>query len=205
MNRPLALSFVLLLVVVASACATSSTAQNIDTHTSDGTDLTDTAWDPGTDTGWDIPTDTAYDPGTDTAYDPGTDTAYDPGYDTGYDPGYDTSYDPGTDTATGGVVGDACYSATQCTGVPGTGRTCLTTLMGYITFPGGYCSATCTSAADCGTGAQCVNLMDLGYYCLKQCTTAAQCRTSASYTCSTVTGAAGMFCIPPVSSPESDY
>ena len=105
--------------------------------------------------------------------------------------------------ATGGLVGDACYSATQCGGVPGAGVTCLTSIMGYITFPGGYCSAVCTSDMDCGSSGACVNLNDLGRYCLKRCTSAGDCRTSESYTCDVVTGAPGTYCIPPFTSPEA--
>ncbi len=208
MKRPPALLIVLLAWIGTSACASSSTAQNVDTHTGDGNDmndLVDSGWDWG-DTGTDILPDSPGDVPVDTTLDSTPDTYFDSPVDTGHDDGGpDIPWDPPTDTpdATGGIVGDACYSATQCTGVPGAGRTCLTTLMGYITFPGGYCSATCTSAADCGTGAQCVNLMDLGQYCLKQCTSAAQCRTSASYTCTAVSGAPGMFCIPPMSTPET--
>jgi hypothetical protein len=104
----------------------------------------------------------------------------------------------------GGVVGDPCYSATQCGGVPGAGVTCLTSIMGYITFPGGYCSAVCTSDADCGPEGACVNLSDLGRYCLKRCTSGADCRTSEGYDCVVVTGAPGTYCLPPMSSPESD-
>jgi hypothetical protein len=114
-----------------------------------------------------------------------------------------TPADITTDGPSGGVVGDACYSASQCGGVPGAGVTCLTSIMGYITFPGGYCSAVCTSDMDCGTGGACVNLADLGRYCLKRCTSAGDCRTSEGYACDVVTGTPGTFCIPPFTSPES--
>jgi len=183
------------LALAGGACATSATPYD-DTHTNDatdpGTDLTDTTDLP------DAPVDSAYDSMGDTAADTGLDTAVDSGTDTGWDTGTDTS-----DGTGGGVVGDACYSSTQCSGVPGSGRTCLTSLMGYITFPGGYCSAVCTSAADCGAGAACVNLNDLGHYCLKQCTSATECRTTETYSCNSIPGAAGMYCIPPISSPDA--
>ena len=40
-----------------------------------------------------------------------------------------------------GLTGDPCSSPTACSCVPSSARECLTTLSGYITFPGGYCSA----------------------------------------------------------------
>ena len=180
-----------------------------------GSDLTDTGYEPPVDTGWEPPTDPGsdsgydpgMDPGTDPGYDPGTDPGYDPGTDPGYDPGtdpgYDPGVDPGTDPGTGGVVGDACYSVTACMGVPGTGRTCLTSIYGYVTFPGGYCSAVCTSSSDCGTGGVCADFMGYGNYCLKSCTSPYDCRNSEGYSCNTLpSGSGGMYCLPPISSTD---
>ncbi len=181
--------FVSLSMAAVLGCATAAKIEDWDTS---GTDIIDTAGDLS-DTLSDTPIDGLPDTGLETPIDTSADSMGDTGPDLADTP---------TET-TGGIVGDPCYSTTQCSGVPGTGRTCLTSLMGYVTFPGGYCSASCTSAADCGPGAQCVNVSDLGSYCLEQCTTAAQCRTAETYSCSAVPGASGTFCIPPISSPDS--
>jgi hypothetical protein len=172
-------------------CATTSDPQTFDTSTADAADtLNDLA---------DAPPDAAPDAAPDAIPDGAVDTLIDPS------PDATDTVPPDTDAeaAPGGVVGDPCFNSTQCMGVPGAGRACLTSLMGYVSFPGGYCSATCTSAADCGTGAQCVNLMDVGEYCLKQCASNADCRTADTYTCDAVPGATGTFCIPPISTTDS--
>jgi hypothetical protein len=85
-----------------------------------------------------------------------------------------------------GVTGDPCSSATQCNCVPSSARECLTTLSGYVSFPGGYCSARCTSPADCGTGANCAEITTGTRYCLKVCSSASQCRMAEGYTCATI-------------------
>ena len=124
------------------------------------------------------------------------------------DPTTEPTTDPTTDTSTGGVVGDPCYSSTDCSDVPGAGRLCMNTIGGVLSFPGGYCSAVCTSSADCGAGAACVDLYGIDNYCLKECSAPADCRTSEGYDCTTlpsVTG--GPYCVPPSPDPESttDY
>ncbi len=101
-----------------------------------------------------------------------------------------------------GIVGDACSSAAQCAAVPGSGRTCVTTLFGMIEFPNGYCSATCTSSSDCGASGSCVSLYGYGSYCLRSCTTSSQCRTWDGYSCSTLPSTPGMYCLPPISGPD---
>jgi hypothetical protein len=55
------------------------------------------------------------------------------------EPAPDIHHDPDLepDAEEGGVVGDACYSRTQCTGVPSENRVCLTTVEGFLHFPGG--------------------------------------------------------------------
>lgn len=171
-------SRILLCAILCAGCAKADPVQDLDTGVADtATDLADTSGDGPVD----APVDTTPDSAPETIPDM-TET---------------------TPDATGGIVGDPCYTSTQCSGVPGSGRTCLTSLMGYITFPGGYCSAACTSSADCGTGAQCVNITDLGNYCLEQCTMATECRTAETYSCSGLSGVSGTFCIPPMTSPDA--
>jgi hypothetical protein len=181
--------------LLAVGCDEGGTSTPLDVSTDDmGTDLTDT----GTDTSPETVTDTIIDT---TPGDTGTDTTMD----TMTDP----TPDPGTDdgSPTGGVVGDACSVTADCSGVPGAGRLCLTDLLGYLTFSGGYCSAACTSGSDCGTGGDCVEVMSYNY-CLKTCTSAADCRTGEGYTCTTLPeGPTGTYCLPPAPDPESatDY
>ena len=85
-----------------------------------------------------------------------------------------------------GVTGDPCSSASQCNCVPSSARECLNTLSGYISFPGGYCSARCTSSADCGTGSNCAEITTGTRYCLKMCTGPSQCRMAEGYVCATI-------------------
>lgn len=107
----------------------------------------------------------------------------------------------------GNGVGEPCSVTADCYNVPGAGRLCLSDLLGYLTFNGGYCSAACTSAADCGAGGSCVDVY--GYnYCLKLCTSAVECRTSEGYSCTTLPGSiATTYCLPPTPDPETatDY
>jgi hypothetical protein len=196
-------SFVVLALALLAGCSTSSDPYSLyDAGTDVPSDLIDAATDPGWDPGWDPATDPGWDPGSDPATDPAWDPGTDPGTDPAYDPGFDPGHDPGADPGGGGVVGDACYSATQCGGVPSSSRMCLTTVMGYVTFPGGYCSASCTSSMDCGTGGSCVNFMGYGSYCLKNCTTPYDCRVVEGYDCTTISTATGTYCLPPISGPE---
>jgi hypothetical protein len=78
--------------------------------------------------------------------------------------------------------------------------------MGYILFPGGYCSAVCTSDPECGPLGDCVNVMDLGRYCLRRCTwTSEECRTAEGYECSLLVGGPDQpYCVPHLSYGE-DY
>jgi hypothetical protein len=96
-----------------------------------------------------------------------------------------------------GSIGSSCTSPEDCVRVPGTGRACLTDLMGMVAFEGGYCTAICTSQEDCGEGANCVNLM-MASYCLKLCRTGDECRTDEGYQCAEIPfmGDGNTYCIP---------
>lgn len=182
---------ILAALLVMASCDNGGSTTPVDFSTDDMvTDMADTGYDT-----------TPYDTTPDTTP---TDTGWDPLVDTTGD----TVYDPGPDTPpAGGVVGDACTVTANCTGVPGAGRLCLTDLLGYLSFNGGYCSAACTSATDCGAGGDCVDVY--GYrYCLKRCTSAGDCRTAEGYSCTTLPGGpTGTFCLPPSPDPETttDY
>jgi hypothetical protein len=103
-----------------------------------------------------------------------------------------------------GAVGDPCRDPSMCTDVPATGRDCLTDIGGMLSFPGGYCSANCTSDSDCGTGGECVDLFGYMAYCLKTCTSPGECRTTEGYTCTTIPGTTGgdTYCLPPLGGPD---
>ncbi len=104
-----------------------------------------------------------------------------------------------------GEVGEACGDVSQCTGITNGTAECLTSVGGYLNFPGGYCTGSaCTvgSACDSGTGT-CVDLY-LAQYCLKVCTSATECRTGEGYDCTQMPGGqAGdpMYCMPPTGGP----
>jgi hypothetical protein len=90
----------------------------------------------------------------------------------------------------------------MCSGVPGSGRMCIVLLFGYWYFPGGYCSATCTSGTECGSGAACVSLYGFGNYCLKLCSSMSECRWTEGYTCSLLGSGSPTVCIPPLPGPD---
>lgn len=125
------------------------------------------------------------------------------------EPAGDPGPDPGTDdlpaedgACTVGVTGDPCSSPTQCSCVPSSARECLTTLSGYIAFPGGYCSARCTTPADCGIGANCAEITTGTRYCLKTCSSGSQCRMSEGYSCARIPMSSDTrtYCMPETSS-----
>ncbi len=147
------------------------------------------------DTWMDVPMDTRPDMPMDTWMDVPMDTMVDGPTDTRPDWPFDTGSDIPPD-ATGGIVGDPCASSASCTGVPGSGRMCLTNVFGYLEFPGGYCSATCTSAADCGPGGACVSVL-FGRYCLEACSSWFECRMSEGYSCRSLFGSGSTYCLPP--------
>jgi hypothetical protein len=129
--------------------------------------------------------------------------------DTGYD-FIDTSPDTPADVPDGvpevitgdGIVGDPCTDGGQCGGVPGSLKQCLTSVSGYAEFPGGYCSAECASAVDCGTGNVCVDFMGYKYYCLKRCSSNEDCRSTEGYTCKTIETSSGLYCLPNMGGPD---
>jgi hypothetical protein len=78
-------------------------------------------------------------------------------------------------------VGGACGSSSDCNGFE-----CDTSLAG------GYCTATCTTDADCGDGAACI-ADGQANQCYALCTapgTQSSCRSS--YTCTALNGTAGV-------------
>ena len=102
------------------------------------------------------------------------------------------------ETCFGGIVGDPCSAASDCNCVPSSASECLESLAGFITFPGGYCTARCTSAAECGTGANCAELYPGTNYCLKECSRVWDCRMSEGYNCTTIPMSADSrtYCLP---------
>lgn len=118
--------------------------------------------------------------------------------------GADAGYVPVPDRVTN--AGAACTSANSCEGAANaTGRTCLSQLTAptgpAISFPGGYCSASCQANIECGAGAECpvaeslkaFPIPNLGSFipsdCYKTCQTDADCRMGDKYRCSTIVAA----------------
>jgi hypothetical protein len=84
----------------------------------------------------------------------------------------------------------------DCAMVPGDARQCMTDFMGFVTFPGGYCTASCTGDRDCGPGASCVDML-MDRLCLKDCSGDDECRTDEGYVCNMLPYiGGGPFCIP---------
>jgi hypothetical protein len=75
-----------------------------------------------------------------------------------------------------------------------------------VTFPGGYCSATCQAHIECGASGECpvaesikalgalANAIPAGVlpsHCYERCASAADCRTDQGYRCDTIVAALG--------------
>ena len=73
--------------------------------------------------------------------------------------------------------------AADCSAVMG--GMCITSLGGFITLPGGYCTASCSPTTSCGAGATCLSIGfgGGGGQCVATCTTSADCRASEGYAC----------------------
>jgi hypothetical protein len=104
----------------------------------------------------------------------------------------------GEEHAAESCVGAPCFPTGQCDCVPGGERECLTAIGGYIAFPGGYCSASCSSSAECGEGAACAEITTGENWCLKLCSSALQCRMEEGYSCTMIPGTSDMrkYCLP---------
>jgi hypothetical protein len=113
----------------------------------------------------------------------------------------------GEEPAAGGCVGDPCSSASQCGCVPGSGRECLLDVGGYIYFRGGYCSASCSSSAECSEGAACVEITTGESWCLKLCSSSSQCRMVEGYSCTIipVNSDTRTYCLPIGCCPSDSY
>ncbi len=83
-----------------------------------------------------------------------------------------------------GAIGDPCTDASDCAGPNGLTADCLTDLMSFVQFPGGYCTANCdpNTQDPCGAGAVCASMGGQGY-CFKQCNDASECREAEGYEC----------------------
>jgi hypothetical protein len=124
----------------------------------------------------------------------------------------DPTTEPPEDTPTEGtpdytpgdaLVGDPCTVVDDCAGIPSSAVNCMTDIMGMIEFPGGYCSADCTTDDDCGEGATCYSAGGFLTLCLKDCTSDSDCRESEGYGCDEIPYlGGGPFCIPAISMPD---
>jgi hypothetical protein len=85
-----------------------------------------------------------------------------------------------------GFVGDSCTTPEDCVGVPASDKQCLTDIMGFITFVGGYCSAACTGDDECDAAVAGCSNMGIASYCLRLCSGNEDCRAEEGYTCATI-------------------
>ncbi len=115
----------------------------------------------------------------------------------------DTPSESHVDATGSAEVGDPCYANEDCGGVPGSAKECAFDLFGYAEFPGGYCTAACTSAVDCGPDAVCADFMGYANYCFKRCSSDEVCRTTEGYSCKTLGTGSTLLCLPPVSGSDS--
>ncbi len=139
-------------------------------------------------------------------YDTWSDT---PWYDTGwYDtwsdtPWYDTWYDTGWhDTLTEedvppvGGLGDGCTGDWECGAVPSPMSYCAMDLLGFLSFPGGYCTASCSSDTECGPEGTCVDVW-FDSLCLLDCDFSEDCRLDEGYDCMDLPFfGGGPYCLP---------
>lgn len=139
---------------------------------------------PMTDAGGMVPTDGGMVPRTDAGMVPRTDGGMVPRRD-------------GGDPTVPGSTGAACTMASDCTMLAS--AMCMTDIAGFYSFPGGYCTASCTMDSDCGAGGGCLTVPLVGGYCVKSCTLPTDCRTGEGYTCMAppIGGTGGMYCLPP--------
>jgi hypothetical protein len=93
-------------------------------------------------------------------------------------------------------VGSACTSDDQCGCVPSGEGQCLTELAGLVVFPGGYCSAACTSHEDCGDRSKCLEVTTGTRYCFKRCTLSTECRMEDGYQCAILVDVDLNVCLP---------
>lgn len=78
-------------------------------------------------------------------------------------------------------IGDACASNADCRAISGTAECMTRNRLGTTTFPGGYCSQRCGSAA-CPAGSVCLREF-LDGYCVRPCASDTECRASEGYEC----------------------
>lgn len=100
------------------------------------------------------------------------------------------------DAPPAGIVGDACSSRRDCSGMPTSSADCWHDIMGFLSFPGGYCSADCYADWECGPEGECVDLSFISL-CLRTCEYVEDCRESDGYDCYDMPWVGGgPYCLP---------
>src|SRR5579883_1011127 len=79
-----------------------------------------------------------------------------------------------------GVIGMPCSMDSDCAG--GTIAFCGSPSLDLTFSMNGYCTANCSSNADCPSDSKCAALLS-GTLCLKRCQSNSDCRTSDGYSC----------------------
>lgn len=104
--------------------------------------------------------------------------------------------DSGPMTTGDGRIGSSCTSAADCR--EGMMPSCQTDFMGAISFPGGYCTSSCSGPGTCPAGSQCVDIFG-SMFCGRTCTSDADCRAAEGYTCGTLPFGSDptTYCLPP--------
>jgi hypothetical protein len=97
-----------------------------------------------------------------------------------------------------GSIGASCVADTDCNSVA-SGVCWKKNILddpGNLPTTNGYCTATCTSDADCGGTGTCQEVLaGASKYCLRSCITANTCRTGDGYACFIMTRTSG-YCYP---------
>jgi hypothetical protein len=94
-----------------------------------------------------------------------------------------------------GTVGSSCMDASDCT--EGSMPSCQMSFMGFVDFPGGYCTAQCSATVMCPAGSECIMFSGMGF-CGKTCTMDSECRTAEGYHCDAPPiGTTSTLCLPP--------
>ena len=131
----------------------------------------------------------------DPAHELDTDGVAPPG-DSAGDADTDTDSDADAAVAPGGGQGDlppgwegfgtACVDDSDCSGYgTAANRRCLTNVLGYVSAPGGFCTACCDHVAKngCAPNVDCVGVDDTYVICVSRCNQLSDCRESEGWEC----------------------
>jgi hypothetical protein len=101
------------------------------------------------------------------------------------------------------ALGGPCTADEDCVPPEGLSPICGINFFGQVTFPGGYCSATCTGLGTCGIDAECLMPVPGVGVCVKHCSSNEECRMAEGYKCDFIPyfDSLGTFCYPSLDNP----